>query len=194
MSEAERAPDGPFFVMTCEGIHPASTIGDRPDLPRGPWMTGQLITYAVPSPLVYSLDAAYPGDLLPMYRSSAPLMREDLLDALAAAGVDNLQLFDVVLHDPQRGSAHTNYKAVNILGLVSAADLGRSTMMGTTDSTLIDADFDKLVLKARIWTDLLLFRLAESVNAIVVHDRVKRHVESENISGMTFYASGEWSG
>lgn len=183
-----------LYVMGCEGIFPSSTIGARPDLPRGPWMTGRVITYDVPTPLEYALDPDYPGELLPMYKSAAPLMRSDLLQALAGAGVDNLQLYDAVLRDPQRGAEHRNYKAVNVVGVVSAADLAASRMMGTTDSTLIDADFHRLAFRGDVPSDLLLFRLAESVNAIVVHERVKTAIEAAAIPGMTFYASNEWSG
>jgi hypothetical protein len=185
---------GSFYVMSCEGVFPATTIGTRPDLPRGPWMTGQRITYDVPTPLTYSLDPDYPGELLPMYKSAAPLMRTDLLVALGDAGVDNLQLFDAILRDPFKRADHKDYKAVNVVGVVAAADLGASQMMGTSDSTLVDVDFQRLVFRENVASDLLLFRLAESVNAIVVHDRVKRHIESAGIPGMTFYASGEWSG
>jgi hypothetical protein len=60
-------------------------------------MVGQMITYPVQTPLVYELDPDYPGQLQPMYKAAAPIMREDLLDALASAGVDHLQLFDAVL-------------------------------------------------------------------------------------------------
>jgi hypothetical protein len=180
--------------MSCEGIFPATTIGQEPDLPRGPWMVGQMITYPVQTPLVYELDPDYPGQLQPMYKAAAPIMREDLLDALASAGVDNLQLFDAVLRDPGTGATHKNYKAVNVVGVVSAADLGASKMMGTTDSTLVDADFHRLVFRDDVPPDLLLFRLAESVNAIVVHEDVKRVVEQRQIPGMTFYESGAWSG
>jgi hypothetical protein len=182
-----------FYVMGCEGIFPSTALGKRPTLPRGPWMTGQRITYDVPTPLEYALDPDYPGELLPMYKSAAPLMRADLLTALADAGVDNLQLFDAVLRD-LKGNANKDYKAVNVVGVVAAADLGNSRMMGTTDSTLVDADFQRLAFREQVPTDLLLFRLAESVNAIVVHDRVKRRVERAGIPGMTFYASDEWSG
>ena len=182
-----------FYVMGCEGIFPSTALGTRPTLPRGPWMTGQRITYDVRTPLEYGLDPDYPGEMLPMYKSAAPLMRADLLAALADAGVDNLQLFDAVLRD-LKGNENKEYKAVNVVGVVAAADLGNSRMMGTTDSTLVDADFHRLAFREKIPTDLLLFRLAESVNAIVVHDRVKRRIERAGIPGMTFYASDEWSG
>jgi hypothetical protein len=183
-----------YYVMGCEGIYPGTTIGKRPKLPRGAWMTGEVITYEVVEPLVFELDANYPGELRPMYPSAAPLMREDLLSALREAGVDNLQLFSALLNDPMTGKQHTNYKAVNIVGVVSAADMGKSKMMGTSDSTLISADFEALVFREQVAADLLLFRLAESVNAIVVHERVKHVVEARAIPGMTFFESGEWSG
>jgi hypothetical protein len=183
-----------YYVMTCEGLYPNSTLGRPPRLPRGPWMTGQAITYAVPQPLRYTLDAKYPGKLRPLYESNAPLMRRDLLDALDAAGVDNLQLFDVVLADPNNQAEHQDYKAVNIVGLVSAADMERSVRMGISDSELIDADFDRLVFDEKRPAGLLLFRLAENAGAIVVHEKVKNVIEERKIPGMTFYASGEWAG
>jgi hypothetical protein len=190
---AGRVSASEYYVMSCEGVFPGTTIGTEPALPRGAWMTGQLITYPVPEPLVYALDPDYPGLLQPMYKAAAPLMRDDLCTALGDAGVDNLQLFSAVLRDTQ-GVEHQSFKAVNIVGVVSAADLAQSTMMGTTDSTLIDADFHALVFKKSAPKDLLLFRLAEAVNAIVVHERVRRVIEERAIPGMTFFSSGEWSG
>jgi hypothetical protein len=126
--------------------------------------------------------------------SNAPLMRQDLLDALAAAGVDNLQLFDAVLQDPQAAREHRDFKAVNVVGVASAADMEKSVMLGTSDSTMIDADFDQLVFDEKRPGGLFLFRLAENVSAIVVHEKVKHMIEERNIPGMTFYASGQWSG
>ena len=41
---------------------------------------------------------------------------------------------------------------------------------------------------------LRIFRLAESVSAIVVSDRVRAAIESASIEGMYFYEAGEWSG
>ena len=92
------------------------------------------------------------------------------------------------------GEEHTNYKAFNVVGLVAAADLGASKMMGTTSSTLIDADFASLALDESKAHGLLLFRLAENVSAIVVDERVRQEIEGRKIPGILFYASGEWSG
>jgi hypothetical protein len=183
-----------YYVMTCEGMYPARPIRKSPFFMRGPWFTGQPITYNVPQPLEYELDPDYEGDLKPFYREAAPIMRQDLLEALHAGGVDNLQLFDAVVTDPTTGQSFTNYKAVNVIGAVSAADMAQSTRMGAGDSTMVDVDFDSLVIDEARPRGTLLFRLAESVGAIVVHDRVKQVIEARAIPGMTFYASGEWSG
>lgn len=188
------ATDLPWFVMSCDGIFPASTLRDHAPLPRGAWMTGHRIDYEVPTPLPYGLDPDYPGALLPFYKSGAPLFRADLLQALAGAGVDNLQLYDAVLLDPERNARHTDYKAVNIVGVVRGADLETSSLMGTTDSTLVDVDFARLAFAPSIPADLLMFRLAEAVNAIVVHARVRAAIEAGGIPGMTFFTTDEWSG
>ena len=59
----------------------------------------------------------------------------------------------------------------------------------------LDHDFANLVLdEQRIPSKLLLFRLAESVNAIIVHEKIKKTIEAQGIEGMVFYGSGEWSG
>jgi hypothetical protein len=157
-------------------------------------MTGQRITYEVATPLEYGLDPDYPGDLLPFYTANAPLMHGKLIQAIRDAGADTLQLFDAVLVDPQRAARHDDYKAVNIVGLVAMADLAKSRTMGTSDSRMLDVDFEKLEFREGAAGDHLIFRLAESVNAIVVHANVKRSIEKAGLAGMTFYASGEWSG
>jgi hypothetical protein len=183
-----------YYVMDCRTLFPPTSLGKYPNLPSGPWFTGRPIDPPRTLPLEYALDPDYPGKLRPFYPAAAPLMREDLLAALAEAGVDNLQAFAALLHDPAAGTTHTNYKAVNIIGIVAAADMGQSVMMGTSDSTLIDADFESLVIDDAKPRGALLFRLAESASAIVVHDTVKQMIEARVVPGMVFYGPGEWAG
>ena len=114
--------------------------------------------------------------------------------ALKAAGVDNLQTYDAVIRDLTNGIEYKDYKAFNVVGKVAAADMGGSTMMGTSDITMIDADFDRLVLDEAKCEGKLLFRLAENVTANIVDERVKVEIEKRGIKGLFFYASGQWSG
>jgi hypothetical protein len=183
-----------YYIMTCEGIHPRTTLKKHASVPRGPWYRGQEITYRIKEPLVYGLDPGYPGALLPLYESEAPIMREDLLDALKSSGVDNLQLFAAILKDPKTKQEYTNYKAVNVIGLVAAADMAKSTTMGLPNPALFGQTFDSLTIDEKKAGGALLFRLKESASAIVVHDRVKSGIEAAGVPGMTFYESGEWSG
>ncbi len=183
-----------YYVMTCEGIYPRNTIGESPDVPGSPWNDGQPLADAIPEPLVYALDPDYPGQMLPLYDIAEPLMREDLLGALEQAGVDNLQTYRAVIRDTVKNLEHKNYKAVNIIGVVSCADMDRSERMATTDSTMVDADFRHLVIDEAKTGGALMFRLAEAVSAIVVHEKVKKAIEDAGIPGMVFYEPGEWSG
>ena len=128
-----------------------------------------------------------------MYEGAVLLMRDDLIQALIEVGVDNLQLFPALVADSAKKIEHTNYKAVNIVGVIACANMGASTLMGTSDSEMIDVDFDALVIDEAKTGGVLLFRMAEAVSAIVVHEKVRLYIE-DRIPGMTFYGAGEWSG
>lgn len=114
--------------------------------------------------------------LAELFLDSIPLFRQDLVDALVAAGVDNLQAFPAVLTRPD-GQKVTSYRAVNILGLVKCADLGKSQYDDIGGTGLVAVAFRKLVIDAAAARNLLFFRLAESVASIIVHERVKAALE-----------------
>ncbi len=192
--ESEEGPgDESYFIMTCEGIHPPTTARIVSEWNGPPWMTGEVIETEVPNPFVFRLDPHYPGDLMPMYEGTILLMRDDLVSALHEAGVDNLQLFPAVVRDEEKNKEYLNYKAVNIVGVISCANMEASERMDADDeSEIINVDFDSLVIDESKTGGALLFRLAESVGAIVVHRTIRSRVEA--LRGMTFYGSGEWSG
>ena len=185
----------PFFVMTCNGVYPSAAIGQGPGLNDAPWFHGRPIADAIPQPLVYRLDPQRPGNIPEMMDDmSRPLMSDNLIAALRAVGVDNLQLFDAVIEDPTTGAKHTNYKAFNIIGVVAAADMDKSVLMGTSDSTMIDVDFESLAIDENKARPFRLFRLAENVSTIIADEAVKDEVERREIPGMEFYDPADWSG
>ena len=183
-----------FLVMECKGKAPIGRVDVVTDIEDAPWQTGALVKN--PSDvIVYKTHSTRRGNLKAMYGLSVPIIRQDLLQALLDAGVDNLQLFDAVVRDPVTGAEHTNYRAFNVVGVVMAADMGKSELMHEDTLTGVDRDFAHLVLdEGRIRSGLLLFRLAEATNAIVVHEKIKDMIEARNIEGMVFYEPGEWSG
>lgn len=75
--------------------------------------------------------------------------------------------------DKKANSYITNYKAVNILGLVSAADMQKSIATVHDGIPLIDVDFDELVIDEQKTKGIKLFRLAESTNAILIHESLR---------------------
>jgi hypothetical protein len=125
-------------------------------------------------------------------------MRDDVIEALRKAGVDNIEYYDAILENPLTGQRLLNYKAFNIIGVVSAADMEASGMMGTLGTpgaTMGIGDFfHSLVLDESRINGQLMFRLAEALGAIVVHESVGKAIEAAGIPGFVFYGSGEWSG
>lgn len=140
-------------------------------------------------------DEFQPRVYAELYWNPIPLMTRRLVTALRAAGVDNLQTYETVL--AARGGTPTppdRYLAVNVVGKVAAADMDRSVTNPAVSDTLISADFHSLAVDAGTATDLLLFRLAENVSAVLVHERVRAHVEASGIDTLTWYAPEEWAG
>lgn len=99
--------------------------------------------------------------------------RDDLIAAFEALGINNLDKYPVSITDPDNGIVYTNYKAVNIIGAVSAADMNKSRYELKDSIPLVNVAFDELVLKENEIQDLLIFRLAESLTTILVHESVR---------------------
>ncbi len=119
---------------------------------------------------------------------------DDVVKAIRESGVDNLETFDVRIIDSKTGEVCKDYQAVNILGLVKAADMEKSVAMAHAENGLIDTDFDSVKLDETAVQGCLMFRLAESVNAVVVHRSVKEYLESKGGFELTFTEPGNWVG
>jgi hypothetical protein len=125
-----------------------------------------------------------------------PLMSRRLVAALREAGVKNLQTFETVLNDVQGKNPPPNdfYLAVNIFELVSAADLKKSKTNPEVQEKRISMDFFSLSIDEEKASGHLMFRLAENVSAVLVHEKVKEYVESKGINNLTWYKPEEWAG
>lgn len=169
-------------------------IGSQPDI-GAPWFSGAAMNYDISGPLVFTVDQDSVGkEMCAIYTGAYPLYRIDFIEALEEAGVDNLELYDAHVINPLDGKTYDNYKAVNILGLISCANLDESVMMGDSDSELLDMDFDELSIDEEKAGGALFFRLAENVTAIIVHKTVVDIVKSKNIPGVKFLLPENWSG
>ncbi|MBI3560819.1 MAG: IS3 family transposase, partial [Gammaproteobacteria bacterium] len=118
------------YVMVGEGDYPAAYIKKthREHLENDLWITGDILTFKVPVPILYDLKLTeifdpdtdsyvYEGAPKTLYDANPiPCMHISLLDALTAAGVDNLQTYDAVLRDLTHGIEYKDYKAFNVVG------------------------------------------------------------------------------
>ena len=187
-----------FFVLDRFGAHhPCRWITTYPYVRGLKWQSGSRHSVPVPGPLRVALDPLNPsssdhGPEMPEYfKGTIPLFRDDLLEAVRSAGVDNLDLYDVAVTDPDSGRVHTNYKAVNIIGVIAAADMGKSKATVHTGGPVIDVEFDELVLDDAKPRGALIFRLAEATATILVHEKLRDHLLSRGFDKLEFLPPGD---
>ena len=146
----------------------------------------------VAEPLRYELDPEVAGDIPWLLKAGGPLMHIDLIEAIRTAGVDNIDVYDAVIVDPEDGAEWRDWKAVNIVGVVAAADLQKSKFPSGQDP-VISMQFDELVINPVEARGLLMFRLAESLSTILVHAKVKDAVEARGIEPIGFIKPEDWA-
>jgi len=158
---------------------PRRRVPSAPFIKGVSWWQGKVITTPIPDPLPFELKKYQPASpdqdqyMGVFIYTNPPVWRDDFIEALRECRVNNFDTYNVAITDPDDGTVHTNYKAVNILGLVAAADMKKSIATVHDGIPLIDVDFDELVVDEKKADGILLFRLAESTNSILVHERLR---------------------
>ena len=153
---------------------------------------GRRIGVPLPNPLEFPLERLNPdandnGPEMPEYlKGLIPLFRHDLIAALQRGGVDNLDLYNAAVIETDNQTRHTNYKAANIIGAIAAADMGLSNATVNMGGPVIDVDFDGLVVDEKKTRGSLMFRLAESVHTILVHEKLRDHLLKEGFHKLEF--------
>jgi hypothetical protein len=148
-----------------------------------------------PPPVPFRLKTDKPSDteIVPFYKGNAPLFRADLLEAIFAAGVDNLDVVDALLTEPKTGAVYKNFKLVNVVGLVDIVHKKNSKMMGIGDGFFPDA-FAEGHFDGKKGDGFLMFRLSGGTSPIVIHERVRRSIEKHKIPNIYYQSSGNWLG
>jgi hypothetical protein len=123
-----------------------------------------------------------------------PVMSRRLLKVLQECGVSNLDSYEAVITDEASGKQFKSHVAFNLIGAVAAADDQKTNYLKGNPSRMIDADIESLSIDSDKARGVLLFRLAESVNGIVAHARVKEAVEASGIGAIAFLPPEEWIG
>jgi len=161
------------------------------------WFQGSRFVDAPPEPfeiklLPYDENDPDQAPLTPsFYDDTVVLMRDDLIEAMETFGVDNLDTYAVNLTDPDDGSVRTDYKAVNIIGLIGAADMNKSIATVHNNIPLVDVSFDKIVLHEEKIQDFLLFRMAENMMTILIHEHLRDYLLKKGFDDIEYYQLDE---
>ena len=170
-----------YYAIIADPFHDRGILED-PSLPEGvSFLRGARIDWRPDAPLEFrsNCDARHPprhcmGGALPVWSDA-------LLNAFVAAGVDNLQPFPAVIVEDGGEMRWPGYNAINVLGLVAAADLTASDTLkiGERPGGLPLHGFQKLVIDPQKTRGLGLFRLGENPLQLVLRgDILDRLAES----------------
>lgn len=149
----------------------------------------------VPEPLEVDID--YPGnahELLEFYYDDAIVMSKRLHEALVEVGVDNMDIYEIILRQEETEIERHDYIAVNLIGIISAVDIGSSNVTGGSSDHLLDTDFDGVAIDEEKADGELMFRLLENTSAIMVHEKVKNHLLAKGFDMLSFVEPKDWIG
>jgi len=197
-----------YYVLECmAGLGPLQFTLEA-DCPNGEcWQMGRLFSrdnrdsdFHPPAEVIElqtRIDSKAPQRIYPeLAWNPLPLMTRRLVAALQAAGINNLQTYETRLANPQgtKPPDEGHYLAVNIVGLVAAADLADSETNPEVAEKVLSVDFHSLAIDPLKARDALMFRVAENISAVLVHERGKEFVERRGITTLTWYEPESWAG
>jgi len=169
----------------------------NPDLPDDvSFVKGEIITVQLPDPMEFEVN--FPSDKdVPHFIgfNSLPVLSELLLKTIMSCGVDNFQTFPAILKNPETGKFWKGFFALNVIGILAAADPVKSEsdiiMEGDPDGVDVPlVGFNTIVLDKSKTYDMLMFRLAESPSTLLIHDTVYNHiVANKPATGWNFIAT-----
>lgn len=147
----------------------------------------------VPTPIVIDFDPfrGYQGPPEELFDVGVPLMSARLAEAITEAGVTNVRFFKTTLRNTVSGKTYA-YQTFKVVGLVAAADLAKSTWSSYDGHLFADVSFEGLTLDKTKIPDLLMFRLAENLNGLLVHKKVRDHILAKGIDTLKFIKPKDW--
>ncbi len=185
-----------YRILACP-VGLSETLADfRPDARFSEaWTGASPFVVAPPAPLELTwMPQNETGRRVAFYPHGPVLMSKPLVAALQASGVDNLDIYPVVIKSVTGGRPCHDYQAVNVLGAVAAADMEKSVVLDASDGSLMTVMFDSLVIDPERAFGFSLFRLAENISTIVVHERVVDHLAKCGGFGLTFVDPADFFG
>lgn len=123
------------------------------------WTEGVSFSKSPDLPVIAKIRSGYETADPRPFLGVPPIISNELNRVLQKMGVKNIETFDAVLKSTD-GQIIEGYKAFNLVGLVSYADVSK--------------------------TNLQMFRIEENTSAIFVHEKVRAGIESAKIPFINF--------
>lgn len=120
-----------------------------------------------------------------------PIMSKKLLEVIRAAGVNNIDAYKADFYYADGSKAPGEYFIVNVIGVVAAADMSKSVYDPNQPDKMIAMSFDSLTIDQSKTHGLLMFRLAENIVEIILHEKVKKAIEKANIPYVALYPTDQ---
>jgi hypothetical protein len=182
-----------YYMMGCEN-EDAMMLSHLQEVDGQDWFEGRPFRTRPQEPIEIFVSSGYEDRVLLEFFPVQMLMREDLVACLRGAGVDNMEVYDAVVRDTESAHDYEGYKAVNVVGVIAAADRARTIFHPDNPSRLINADIESLYIDPAKTGGALMFRLAEAITGLIVHENVKNAVEAGDFPNMIFADPEEWVG
>ncbi|PKG84085.1 hypothetical protein CXF85_09195 [Colwellia sp. 75C3] len=178
--------DDKFYVIRCDFDENVLMAGGMPRLPKpfkDSWMKGQAFTIPPTEPLMVGIREGEQNKPPVHFYGNPQIASNEFIEALLEVGVDNLHLYDVILKSRECDKQITGYKGFNIIGLAKAASADTKF---ATESREGDASIESYQPNPEAMKGQYMFRLAESWRTIVVHEKVKNHLEAKGFKNLAF--------
>jgi hypothetical protein len=154
------------------------------------WTAGIKFDTAVPEETLM-LDPAYGTSFPDFFDTTVPVMSQRLIDTLREVGVDNFDVYPMLLRRIDTGEEFEGYSAVNFIGCVDAVDL---------DSSQHRLRFGKPYFTGPITIDparterLLAFRLLKGPGFVVVSEHPANLLRSRDFRAVLLQPTVEYAG
>lgn len=158
-------------------------VTQEPQLPDDlDFVYGKKFKGKVPMPLVFEVDYPTREHVPHFIGETIPVFSDALIKVVRSAGIDNFQSFPALLRNPETGAEWGGYSVFHEFGLIAAANFDKSEydmiMEGDAEGGVSTplAGFHVLVLDKKKTRNVAMFRLAESPDTLLIHDRVLAHI------------------
>lgn len=154
------------------------------------WTMGVKFDNPVPRETLL-LDPQYGTQFPDLFDTTIPLMSQRLIDAFHALGVDNFDIYPMLLKRQDTGQEFEGYSAINVLGSVDAVDKASSPhrlRFGKPHFT------GSITIDPARTRGLETFRLTYGPDFIVVSERIAKQLQAGNFQALLIQPTTDFDG